>query len=285
MSLAWVLNLDADLELAHGSGYERSQKVSALVHALAPRARRLLSGGDVLLWPSDRPTRPAGQRGAAWCVTPTALDVFRDAGVEPPPAPSFECVRRVSSRRFSAELGQTLSNASFHSDTDSILARLAATSQAWRLKRAYSVAGRGQRRLRGEPTDDDLAWIRASMPHGIQLEPELDIVDELSIHGWIDEGSRGHEICEPMYVAYDAHGAFINTNEKTVAPDVATALITEAEQVAEALRSAGYFGPFGVDAILYRDGSLTRLNPRSEINPRFTMTFPADRFRNQLLTS
>ena len=42
----------------------------------------------------------------------------------------------------------------------------------------------------------------------------------------------------------------------------------------EALAGAGYFGPFGIDAYRYRDraGAL-RLQPRSEINARYSMGF------------
>ena len=48
-------------------------------------------------------------------------------------------------------------------------------------------------------------------------------------------------------------------------------LIRTVEQVGEALRRAGYVGPFGVDAWRYRDESGTvRLNPLGEINARMT---------------
>jgi hypothetical protein len=44
--------------------------------------------------------------------------------------------------------------------------------------------------------------------------------------------------------------------------------------VAEALARAGYFGPFGIDAYLWRraPGAL-ELNPQSELNARYTMGF------------
>ncbi len=48
----------------------------------------------------------------------------------------------------------------------------------------------------------------------------------------------------------------------------------EARLVADALSRAGYFGPFGVDAYRYRDREQQlRLQPRSEINARYTMGF------------
>jgi hypothetical protein len=44
--------------------------------------------------------------------------------------------------------------------------------------------------------------------------------------------------------------------------------------VGRALFAAAYFGPFGVDGFVYRDhdGGL-RLQPRSEINARYSMGF------------
>ncbi len=49
-------------------------------------------------------------------------------------------------------------------------------------------------------------------------------------------------------------------------------LFTAMESTAAALREAGYFGPFGIDAFRYRDeSSATRWNPRGEINARYSM--------------
>jgi hypothetical protein len=56
-------------------------------------------------------------------------------------------------------------------------------------------------------------------------------------------------------------------------------LVSGAEGVAAALNAARYFGPFGVDAYTYRerpDGAIA-LQPRSEINARYTMGFAVPR--------
>jgi hypothetical protein len=60
-----------------------------------------------------------------------------------------------------------------------------------------------------------------------------------------------------------------------VAEAEAALLATELQRTAAALTAAGYFGPFGIDGFRYRtaDGS-SALNPRCEINARFTMGYP-----------
>jgi hypothetical protein len=59
-----------------------------------------------------------------------------------------------------------------------------------------------------------------------------------------------------------------------VSPPLARALTSERASVATALTLAGYFGPFGVDAFVYRDRLGTeRLQPRSEVNARYSMGF------------
>jgi hypothetical protein len=55
---------------------------------------------------------------------------------------------------------------------------------------------------------------------------------------------------------------------------VVARLAEEAARVAAALASAGYFGPFGIDAYTYRaHGGALELQVRSEINARYSMGF------------
>lgn len=39
--------------------------------------------------------------------------------------------------------------------------------------------------------------------------------------------------------------------------------------------AAGYFGPFNVDAFVWRDGGGAHLQPRSEVNARYSMGWSA----------
>ena len=46
----------------------------------------------------------------------------------------------------------------------------------------------------------------------------------------------------------------------------------ELDRAAEALRAAGYFGPFGIDAFTWEgDDGTVHLHRRSEINARYSM--------------
>jgi hypothetical protein len=73
----------------------------------------------------------------------------------------------------------------------------------------------------------------------------------------------------------DEHGQWISTSlADDVDIETSRAMIDEARRVSAALQSAGYFGPFGVDAFVYRaQGGTLHLQPRSEINARYSMGF------------
>src|SRR5262245_26559172 len=116
---AWVLNLDAEYELAspdaHTPSAATARRMTELVRALAP----LLGPDDVVLGENDvvagealaggAPTTPAQMwTGRAWCPTPRALLRLKKAGAIPVAAPDFDVLRRVNHRRFNADLGQTL---------------------------------------------------------------------------------------------------------------------------------------------------------------------------------
>jgi hypothetical protein len=144
----------------------------------------------------------------------------------------------------------------------------------WRAKRAHVMAGRGQRPIApGLATDADRAYLRASIERdgGVQIEPEVDIVRELAMHGMLapDGALRVGRLLEQRC---DATGQWL---ESRALEEDLPGLRAEVERVAAALHAAGYFGPFGVDAYEYRVGDEIRLNPRSEINARYSMGFAA----------
>ena len=69
----------------------------------------------------------------------------------------------------------------------------------------------------------------------------------------------------------DPRGAWQGT-ELAADADVEPGLRAELVRVAEALRGAGYFGPFGIDAFTWEgEGGTVHLHRRSEINARYSM--------------
>ena len=282
---AWVLNLDADLELALPHGYTPKRTV---LEAMKPYVA-LLAGS--LFGPEDRlvddsfAALPASERatftGRAFCPTPRAIAALRRAGVQPEAHPGVDVLRRVNSRAFSASLGQTLPGASFVTDLEAaraVLGEPPPIGTGWRVKRNFGMTGRGQRIVLGAPDAGDVAFVSAGVVEGgVQIEPNLSIEAEFSIHGMLDVGFAStlgvvvRQLC-------DARGAWLAT-ERIASPtqhdlEMIAAVRAEAERVAVALGAARYHGPFGVDAYVYRSESGTLdIQLRSEINARYSMGF------------
>src|SRR5262245_45324613 len=119
---AWVLNLDADVELAAGANYAPTRAVLDAMRPDVERlARSLLSPGDLLV---DERTDARGLPGRAFCPTPRAIAMLRRAGAEVEPHPSLEVLRLVNSRAFCSSLGSTMPDAVLTRDLDDAIARL-----------------------------------------------------------------------------------------------------------------------------------------------------------------
>ncbi len=276
----WDLNLDAEFELAVRGSYTRSSDAERFVLEHQAGARLVLGKHDAALGdPELAPEDLRGRVGRAWCPTPSALARLLRVGAVPAPAPSFEILRAVNDRAFCASLGQTLDGA-FHTDSlDDLELRLADSEgpAMWLAKRAFGVAGRGRRKLRHAALDEsDWNWLRASLRQGgLQLEPWVEVEAEFTIHGEL--GAQGSlHLGPPRIQLTDSHGAWRESREARadeLQAVEAARFSAEAQRVAEALRRAGYFGPFGVDGFRYRStpSAELRLQVRSEVNARYTM--------------
>ncbi len=278
---AWVLNLDADLELAAPLRYAPTKGVLAAMEPMVARlASTLLGPDDVLVGAFGADAR--GLPGRAFCPTPRALKRLTDAGALPEPHPPLEVLRAVGSRAFTSTMGATLPSAAFVTSFDAARAMLheaPAVGKGWRIKRAFGMAGRRQRCVEARrASETDFAFVRAGLAEGgVQIEPDVPIVDEYSLHGMLAPGGAC-TLGELVVQRCDAHGAWLST-ERIARPtelerSLAAQISGEAERVARALWGAGYFGPFGVDAFTYRDraGAIC-IQPRSEVNARYTMGF------------
>ena len=278
MPLAVVLNLDAEDELARGARWTPSAVMRARMERIA--ASIALPAGAVRVIEGTR--LDASYEGRAWCPTPRALASLERCGARIAPHPSFEVLRRVNERGFARELasldpehdlGATLRA------TDSVAVRAhvahAGPTGAWRLKRAFGVAGRGQRDVRaGVIGQSDVAWIEASLRLGaLYVEPRAQIVRELSVHGWATSGRTFVRTVREQRIE---HGSFVSSH--ALAPDALQrahrrALIETAERVGDALIAAGYEGPFGIDAYVHRVEGGEQLRALSEINARYCMAW------------
>ena len=190
------------------------------------------------------------------------------AGAAPAPSPSFEVLREVTSRAFHASMGQTLAGAVFATTFDDAVAAMARPG-VWRLKRAFGMAGREHRIVpRGAASEADLGFVRASIAEGgVQIEPQLEIVRELAMHGMIEGAAVTYG---PLFEQRcDSRGAWL-ASIPISDPSMERAMGVEAARAAEALRGAGYFGPFGIDGFVHREG----LQARSEVNARYSMGYP-----------
>lgn len=270
---AWVLNLDAELELEAGARYTPSASMRKAMSAARHRLRALLPLDDVVL-DLDPETSARGRTGRCFCPTASALRRLERAGARVPDTPSMEVLARVNERGFALALGG-LEGALRCADEAAVMRALEREGR-WLLKRGLAFAGRGQRRIdAGAITNADRAWIRASLRKGaLYVEPRVAITLEVGLHGLLaEDGSceRG----EPTIQEVSA-GAWVRSwraapGELRDAERVA--LLRSFDDAARALHDAGYFGPFGIDAFRYRADGEDRFQPLSEINARYTMAW------------
>jgi hypothetical protein len=278
---AWVLNLDGDLELARGPGYCPTAGVRrALAGLETVCAAQLLADGDMRV-DDDTPDGAArGMVGRAFCPTPRALARLARAGAEIEPSPPLAVLRKVNARSFAAALGQTMHHARFVSTLADARAHLALDPEigdAWRIKRSYGMAGRGHRIVSRSPRERDIAFLpRWIAEGGAQIEPNVPIDCEYAQHAAIERDGALHAGALTRQEV-DRSGAWLasaRVGDGEVSEALRAAVFEQLQLAAHALRSAGYFGPFGVDAFTWRaEGGEPQIRARSEINARYSMGF------------
>jgi len=267
----WLLNLDAELELA-GAG-AASGEVRAALARFAPVARALLAPGD-REWSPDAPAgQGAGLRASAWCATPRAHARLAAAGADTSSLCAAATVRRVIARSFAQGLRGPAERGRLARDAAGVAAVLggAPRGEAWLAKRELSLAGRGRRRLvAGELDAADAAWLGGSLARGaVWLEPWFEVQREYALHGELARDGTlavGRATCQRC----DARGSWLESAAAApgeLAPDEARALEEALRRCAAALRAAGYHGPFGVDAYRHARG----FRALSELNARHSM--------------
>jgi hypothetical protein len=275
----WVLNLDAEFELASTGRYQTPAPVQRALEPWIEHARALLAPEDRLIdaWAPRHRGQPLGP-GVAWCPTPSALERLQRAGAEVPAGPSLAVLQRVNRRSFYVELGGGAPGACFLTEPDQLARVLRDRAGApWLFKRAFGFAGRGQRRILGGPSADDQRWLADSLRlGGVVAEPWLELEREVCLHGWLaaDGELALGRVCVQLTDEQRAWCGSRRAKPDELEPTQTQLLFETAERVGAALSRAEYFGPFGIDAYLWRNarGAL-ELNPLGELNARYTMGF------------
>lgn len=272
---AWVLNLDAELELANPH-YQPSAKVALQLAEYAERARALLGPDDVLIEPGQRLEEP--RVGRAWCPTRNAVRRLMAAGAVPEPFPESSVVLRANHRRFAAELGAGPPGSRFVEELAELEGVIRRAPGRWLLKRPLGFAGRGQLRVGSRLDAAARRWVESSWAlGGLAVEPLVTPTLELAQHGFLSRAGRCR-FGRPCVQRVGPHGVWQASEPLapgTVTAEQERALFEAAERAAEALVRLGYFGPFGIDAYTYELDGVAGFCALSEVNARYSMGFAA----------
>ena len=276
MKFAWVLNLDAELELARLQfEYVPRTKLLRQLETYGQGSRALLGPEDVLLAPGVT-LQPQGFVGRAWCPTPLALSRLSAAGVEAEPHPDASVLRRVNHRLFAHQVGGGLPEQAYFTERAPLEELLRRAARPWLLKRPLAFAGRGQMRFYGPISDKQWSWLDVSLERdGVIVEPLVTPTLEVSLHGFVWQSGRSElgRICVQEVSERGVFRGLRLAAEGELETAESLALYERAESVACLLHGAGYFGPFGIDGYRYRMGEAHGFCALGEINARYTMGF------------
>lgn len=277
--LAWVLNFDADTELGRPGAVTPSEARRARMVDLVERARGLLEDGDVVV-DGATASRSIRYLGNAFCPTPSALRKLSAIGAKIPPFPRLDVLRQVNHRRFSADLGPPLAETrEIRSETD-LREGLGRSSPRgyWLLKRPFGFSGQGQLRVgEGSVPEVAKAFVKLVLLEGesLWMEPWHQRCLDASLHGYLSV-ENVLTLGDPVVSDIDERGAWRGArraDEGELSLEETVALEDAARRGARALREAGYFGPFCVDAFRYHTATGTAFHPACEINARYTMAW------------
>jgi len=276
MRYAWVLNLDAELELARlDFEYVPRRKLLQQLALYGQGSRALLGPEDVLVGPGAR-LNDADFVGRAWCPTPMALSHLAAAGVRAEPHPEPSVLRRVNHRLFAHEVGGGLPEQRYITERAPLEELLRRDERPWLLKRPLAFAGRGQMRFYGPISDKQWSWLDLSLAHdGLIAEPLVTPTLEVSLHGFVWQAGN-FELGRMCVQEVSDRGVFRGVRLARAGEldgSEVTSLFERGQGVARLLHEAGYFGPFGIDAYRYQVGNARGFCALSEINARYTMGF------------
>ncbi len=279
--IAWLLNFDADMELRRPHAYVASARTGRHASVLRHRLTDLVAPEDIVLDMEGSTVPPVPLTVQAFCPTPSALARIASLGLLPPAAPTLAVLRQANDRAFCATLGHGLPGSAFARDMQTLEAslRIPSPTSTHVIKRAFSFAGREQRRVRDGHLDPSTRGFCArsfDAGEGIQVEPWMTRLMDCSVHGYLTRGGQTlHGTAREQRC--DAMGRFdrVLTTPADLLPHENLAFHEQLERTAQALSALGYFGPFGIDGFRYRmRGDGVGFNARCDVNARLTMGYP-----------
>ena len=244
-----------------------SEWLDRLVECGAPRVRFTINSSEL----------PPALELCPWGWSDEAFRFAQRANLHVS-APAPEAVRQVNSREFGFSLEREwnvgLAAAERFANWHECEAWVAARppSARWVIKAEFSGAARDRIIGAGQQIPVAAAnWLRRRLAQGERLygEPWVQSTSEFGVQWMIPE--QGEVVLEGVTrLLTDDQGRYIGSGFGD--PAATSDLIGRSRRAAERLQSAGYFGPAGLDAMIYRDdnGELT-MRPLQDINARSTM--------------
>lgn len=200
-------------------------------------------------------------------------------------APAAEAVSLANSRRTSASL-ETEWNCGLPgsrpveslADVNQAIQSLG-LEQRWVIKAEFGMSARERILGRGNPAESDVHWIerRLKQQGVVFIEPWVDRFGEVGLQFDVPrQGSPQFVGATPMVV--DARGQYAGSwfSYRPLRFPAEQPLwdhaISVAMSAASRIQSLGYFGPLGIDAMVYRgENGLPQVRPLQDINARWTM--------------
>lgn len=276
-SRVWLLNPDAERELAAGPSYRTNQRLKVQMESRRDLFADLVGDDEVVfVHEARRDFHGRGRQALLWAPTPGATRVARAAGLRFPRAPRVEILQQVFHRWFLSHAGcRVLPGRAFVEERQQLQRLLDEGPGSmlpgvdeFRLKRCYGFAGKGQLRVGKRLSQNDERWVRESLEAGgLIVEPDLKLPRLVSVHGVVTktEVLLGH----PHWMESDAFGAprEIGSWRRVKHDETAlTEAVEQGRQAAHSLQVRGFRGPFGLD-LIEREERLFAI----DLNPRFTL--------------
>ena len=198
-------------------------------------------------------------------------------------APPQKAVRAVNSRRFSFELEREWNvalpgSAQIHTlqDLDSAIGHLPRVADTWIVKAEFGMSARERVLDRGTiPSPQTVAWVRKRLQSAgvVFFEPWIDRVEEVGLQFTIPRtGTPVFDGLTPLLT--DLQGGY-RGSRMTADHEMDEGWLSAIDigmQAAERIQDRGYFGPLGIDAVMFQSlNEETQLRPLQDINARWTM--------------